>query len=85
MEQSNFEKYAPLVLGGLGVLLGISNSKKINTITVKNEKNLSTIAEALNGFEEFKSNAYDNFKILQRDVNKIGHFVGFKGRLGVND
>lgn len=83
--EDNVSKYLPLIVGGIGVLLGLSNRSKINTITIKNEKNLSTIADALNGFEEFKAASLDNFKILQRDVNKLGHFVGFKGRLGVND
>ena len=81
----NFERYIPLAVSVLALLVGLSNNSKINSLSAKCTKNFNSVADALNGFEEFKGIAFDNFKVLQKDVNKISHFVGFKGRLGVNE
>ena len=85
MENENISKYLPLAISGLALILGLSNNKKVNRLEMKCSKGFSEIAEVLTNVDASLHACDDNFKIIQKDVNKISHFVGFKGRLGVND
>ena len=85
MEDNNITKYLPLVASGIALLLGLSNRNKVLSLETRCKGSFIAIAEELDKVDTFKSSVADNFKILQKDVNKISNFVGFKGRLGVNE
>ena len=85
MNEESITKYLPIVASGLALILGLSNSRKINSLETKTANGFRGVSEVITNVEASLTNCNDNFKIIQRDINKIGHFVGFKGRLGVND
>ena len=85
MENENITKYIPLVVSGIALLIGMSNKKNINFLENKCSKGFKEVADVLTGVDSSLNSCNENFKIIQRDINKIGHFVGYKGRLGVND
>ena len=85
MENENISKYIPLAVSVVALFLGLSNNKKVNRLEIKCAKGFDGVAEVLTSVDKSLHACDDNFKIIQKDVNKISHFVGFKGRLGVND
>lgn len=85
MDNENISKYLPLAVSGLALILGLSNNKKTRMLESRCRKGFNDVADMFEKVDNAMSMFDDNFKIVQRDLNKLGHFVGFKGRLGVND
>ena len=85
MNDNDIMKYLPIATSAIAILCCVKNGNRISSLESKCNKNFGSVANALNGFEEFKGTAFENFRVLQKDINKISHFVGFKGRLGVNE
>lgn len=81
---SNLEKYAPLAISAVALVLGLRNKRDISTLTVKSQKNLEVIKEGFNAISSFQDKCWENFDILKTDINQIATSTGFKGTLGVN-
>lgn len=81
---SNIEKYAPLAISAVALVLGLRNKRDISDLTIKSQKNLEVIKESFDSIKVFQSKCWDNFDILKTDLNQIATSTGFKGTLGVN-
>lgn len=81
---SNIEKYAPLAISAVALVLGLRNKRDISTLTVKSQKNLEVIKEGFNSISAFQDKCWENFDIIKTDINQIATSTGFKGTLGVN-
>lgn len=81
---SNLEKYAPLAISAVALVLGLRNKRDISTLTVKSQKNFDTIKEGFDSVISFQDKCWENFDILKTDINQIATSTGFKGTLGVN-
>lgn len=73
---------------GLGLLLVNGRVSKahdrINGVVKTYNKNFSAIDEVLDGLFKFKSDSFDNFDLIAKDINRIATSTGYKGKLGVN-
>lgn len=81
----NLKKYLPYIISGLSFILGISNNRKINHLNSQCYDGFKMVADEIQVLKDFKHTSFGNFKILHKDINKLGNFVGFKGRLGINE
>ncbi len=89
---SNLEKYAPLAISAVALVLSLRNKRDIKAV----QNHANHIADAVNksfrdiesdvgSLFDFKKTCYDNFGIIQTDLNKIATHVGYQGKLGVNE
>lgn len=81
---SNLEKYAPLAISAVALVLGLRNKRDISTLTAKSQKNFDAIKEGFDSVISFQDKCWENFDILKTDINQIATSTGFKGTLGVN-